>query len=180
MESMTITEALAEIKLITKKVAKKREVIQGHLTRYEHLADPYAASGGSAQMIKEEIQSVGDLEDKLVRIREAISKANLETQVTVEGETRSIYGWLAWRREVAEESKNSFTRWYSGAANALKAAGERPQVTKEEATGITFLVKLVGNVDLKDLAQKAERVTTMVQRLDGLLSLKNATITISF
>ncbi len=180
METMTITEAMAEIILIKKKLEKKRTTIGENLTRYEHMKDPFEESGGSSTMIREEFQSINDLEDKLVRIRTAIAKANLDTELTVEGELRSMAGWLAWRRDVADARRQHLKIASGSLAVEMKRVAERPQVTKDERSGETFLVKLIANWELKDLNAKAERVETISQRLDGLLSLKNATVMISF
>lgn len=180
MEKMSITEALAEIKLIDKKIDKKNGTIEAHLYRFEHIKDPFEAEeGGSAGMVAREFQSIGDHYARLVRIRAAIAKANLETALTVEGETRSIYAWLVWKREVFLRAKNTYERAISSVLAQMKTTSERPMTHKNDA-GEQILVRTTYHVKTKELGLVVEKMLTISERLDGLLSLKNATIQIEF
>ena len=73
METITITEALADIKTIGKRVAKKQEFVGSYLARVEAAKDPHAAHGGSAKVIDSERQSISDLWRRVVTIRTAIA-----------------------------------------------------------------------------------------------------------
>lgn len=88
MAGITITEALAEIKTIGKRIEKKREFIGGFLARQDGVRDPLEKDGGSAKAIAGERQSVNDLEDRIVALRRGIQRANDETSVTINGITR--------------------------------------------------------------------------------------------
>src|SRR5690348_16121509 len=112
--SLTITEALAEVKTIEKRIAKKRESIGQYLARQEKVKDPLANDGGSVDFIKREEQAVSDLEERLIAIRRAILAANTSTQVSVNGDTRSIQDWLTWRREVAPKQKDYLAKLRGG------------------------------------------------------------------
>lgn len=177
---MTITEALAEIKTIGKRIAKKREAVQAYLARQEMLKDPLAADGGSVEFIKRERQAITDLEERVVGLRRAIARANAETVVAVNGDKRSIADWLTWRREVAP-GKQQFLgalrnrveqirrEALSKGVNVVAAASA--VVSGGEAKPTDVLV----NVSEAELSQEIEAVETELGTLDGLLSLNNAT-----
>lgn len=176
MEEITITEAFAELKLITKKIAKKRETILQNLTRMEHVKDQF---GDTPKMVEAELQSIQDHETRFVRIKAAMSKANLENEITVEGETKSIYAWILWKRDIADNSLGFVNTAIRTVDAAVKRAETQPQVIKTD-TGEISVTKLVVNVDPKKMLSGSELTTQKLERLDGQLSLKNATIKIQF
>ena len=100
---LTITEALAEIKTITKRLDKKRQSITPFLARQDGLKDPLEKDGGSVKFIAEERQSILDLETRIITLRSGIAKANAETSITIGKTTRTIADWLIWRREVSAD-----------------------------------------------------------------------------
>ena len=57
MAKLTITEALAEIKTIGKRLEKKREHVKGFLFRQDVFKDPFYSEGGSFSMIERERQA---------------------------------------------------------------------------------------------------------------------------
>src|SRR5438105_988378 len=101
MPPITITEALAELKTIDKRIEKKREFVLGYLLRQEMFKDPLEKDGGSVSAIRREMQAIHDLEERKISIRRAIQQANERNTVTVAKQTRAIADWLVWRREVA-------------------------------------------------------------------------------
>ena len=98
---MTITEALAELKTIQKRVEKKREFIVNYLCRQEGLKDPLERDGGAVTAIIREQQAIQDLETRHVNIRTAIQLTNQKTTITIGDTTKTIAEWLTWRKEVA-------------------------------------------------------------------------------
>src|SRR5439155_22848829 len=97
----TITEALAEIKTIGKRLEKKRSAILQLIARDSRVKDPLEKEGGSVRYIQAERQSVKDLETRIVAIRTAIQKSNLSTPLALDGQSMSVAEWLTWRREVS-------------------------------------------------------------------------------
>lgn len=177
MAKMTITEALSEVNLIKKKVVAARDVVKTNLARPKHVKDPFEKDGGTAAVIDRQVQSIYDLTARLERIRGAVSSANLANTITVGEQTKTIFDWLTWKREVAEDQKSFVGFVYTQTKNLLDNAARNPQAWKDEE-GKTHLVELQSNVDLGAWLRKQEIVVEMVERLDGLLSLKNATITV--
>lgn len=175
MDTMTITEALAEIKTIGKRLTKKREFVRNFLARQEGLKDPLSREGGSAQAIRVERQAIGDLESRIIRIRRAIAKANDVTEVTVGIDTRTISEWLVWKREIAGERQKFLTSIQQMIGNLRSQArqkGWNVVKTDSEATADTdFIV----NLDERQLAEEIETLEQQLGDLDGQLSLRNAT-----
>jgi len=174
---LTVTEALAEIKTIDKRIAKKREFILSYLYRQEQLRDPLASQGGSAEVLRQERQSIHDLEERKVAIRRAIAAANADTILTVEGETRSMADWLVWRREVAP-ALQQFYGAMRDKINAVRQEAARHQVVMVAAEASAKPGDIIVNVDEKQVQESIDTLECTLGALDGALSLKNATTTI--
>lgn len=176
---MTITEALAEIKTIGKRITKKREFVSGFLFRQEMVKDPLEKDGGTVSAIRRERQAIADLEARVVALRLAIQKANTETQITVGKQTRSIADWIVWRREVAP-GVQQFLGGLRGSINKVRqdaqkkgvgftAAGESAQKPDD----------IIVNISEQELAGETEALEETLGSLDGQLSLKNATVLVT-
>ena len=66
MSKTTITEALAEIPTIQKRIKAKQDFILGYLYRQSTTRDPHEGSGGSATLISRELQAIGDCNKDLL------------------------------------------------------------------------------------------------------------------
>lgn len=177
---ITITEALAEIKTVGKRIEKKREFVRGFLARQDGVRDPLEKDGGSAKVISEERQAIGDLEARLIALRRGIQKANDETTVTINGKTLSINEWLTWRRDVAPGQK-AFLASIQSALNNVRQQAKQQGVALVSASATTAETKptdLVVNVDERAIGEEIERLEDTLGQLDGQLSLKNATVPI--
>lgn len=172
---LTITEALAEVKTIGKRIAKKREFIGGYLVRQEKLKDPLASEGGSAAAIAREQQAVDDLESRIITIRRAIADANARTEITLHGVTRTISDWLTWRREVAPERQEFNKKARLTLASLRQEAQRKGVALRGSEVEVTDPNDLIVNVPEKALADEAEQLERILGDLDGQLSLKNAT-----
>ena len=185
---MTITEALAEIKTINKRLLTKREFVTSYLLRHEEIRDPLDKDGGSATMIQRERQAIGDLEQRVIDIRAAIARSNEATKITIAGKTRTVTEWLAWRKEVAP----GVTAFLSDLRNRIRQVREaqaRGQVPRTDPRLAALAVQataisrekgekppeIVVNLDERELAKDSETHEEILGQLDGQLSLKNAT-----
>jgi len=182
MAKTTITEALAELKTIAKRLEKKRAFVLGNLTRQEMLKDPHEKDGGSRAAVDREMQAIRDLEERVVRIRAAIAEANRRESIAIEGSaldgagTRCIADWLSWRRDVAPMHQQ-FLAGISKMISEVRAQAARSQLrvnAGEEARPQDVSI----NIDERAHADRIEQLEAVLGRLDGLLSLKNATVTI--
>lgn len=173
----TITEALAEIELIKKKIKKKEDFIATNSTFATHVPDPFKSEGGQTKVVTQELQAVSDLYKRWVKIRSAIAAANLEETITLGEDKRSISEWLVWRREVAEKQRDFLGRAARNTLDFLKSKSNTPDAYKNDE-GKTVLVSWESAIHVDDLLKKEETIETILGELDGKLSLKNATITI--
>ena len=175
--SLTITEALAEIKTIGKRIEKKRQFVSEYLFRQDFLKDPLENQGGSKSAIDAERQAISDLESRVVTIRRAIQKANEATTVTLNGTSRSIADWLVWRREVAP-GQQQFLNAIRGKLGAARQQAQQKGIGLRVAGEVAANAQpqdVVVNLDEKALAAEIETLETTLGSLDGQLSLKNAT-----
>lgn len=174
MTQITLTEALAEIKLIEKKVESKKQFVLGNLYRFKHMNDPLI--DGKVKLASE-MQAIQDLYGRHVVIRGKIAEANLANKITIGDQTHSIHTWLTWKREVAEKHRDIFKTVHVALKAAMDTAGRQPQVYKDD-TGTIHVFEIVTNLDYQDYVKKHEETQDVIEKLDGLLSLKNATVTI--
>lgn len=176
---ITITEALAEIKTVQKRIEKKREFIGGFLARQDGVKDPLEKDGGSYQAIARERQAIADLEGRIVSLRRGIQTANEATTVTIGGAGRSIADWLVWRRDVApgyQQFLGKLRASLNGVRDQARKQGSGlvgPGAQAEKPTDI------VVNINEQDLAAEIEKLEETLGQLDGQLSLKNATVQIA-
>jgi hypothetical protein len=177
MAQITITEALAELKTIDKRIAKKREFVLTYLLRQEMFKDPLEKDGGSVSAIKRETQSIHDLEERKIVIRRAIQQANERNTVTVNKQARSIADWLVWRREVAPVYQQFLANLRSKIEQARVEAARRGAGVSGSAEAAKPTDVIV-NVNEQELAREIEALEDILGTLDGQLSLKNATLLI--
>lgn len=186
--TLTITEAFAELKTIGKRLESKRQSIAPYLWRQEGIKDPLLKEypeGGSEEFIKRERQAIGDLETRHIAIRLAIEARNLATSLTVEvapddTETRTIQGWLVWRKEVVMPRQ----QWLAGMRKTIQTTRQNAMqkglavLKVEEVSNSKDLRDIIINVSEVELAKEMERNEIILGQLDGKLSLLNATTTI--
>lgn len=174
---MTITEALAEIKTVLKRIQSKREYVTTYLVRIESLKDPLEKDGGSAKMIEQEMQAIKDLEQRVVDLRREINFVNDTTLVEIEGMKRSIAAWIIWRRDIAPQRErfiNNLRLKLDTGRNQLRV--QPMYMNKEEKDKP---LDMIVNVDEAALNKEAEQIKNILGQLDGQLSLKNATVMIN-
>jgi hypothetical protein len=166
---MTITEAFAELKTIQARLKKKREFIGSHLIYPDAIKDPLINDGGTLQVVQREQQAIRDLQERLIRIRSAMQEANLATTITIDGTTRSIAAWLAWRKDLQGGERdflNTVRRSIDNVRTNVRAKGDDPAKA------------VIVNIDEGDLGARMETLEKITSTLDGQLSLKNATVVI--
>lgn len=178
MNKITITEALSEINLIKKKIEHKKKTVLGLVVKPQHIKDPYVNEGGTTGYLNREFQAISDLEKRLVSLRGAISIANCESQITVGEIKMSIHDWLTWKREVSKEQTSFVNAVVSTVKQHMDQAQKSPQVW-EDAEGKKNLVVFESMIDYPAFIKKQEMLAEIFENLDGQLSLKNATVTVS-
>ncbi len=173
--SLTITEALAEIKTIGKRLEKKRDGIMPYIARQDGVRDPFEKDGGSTSFIAAERQGIRDLGSRIVALRTGIQKANDATSITLGGQTRTISEWLTWRREIAPNEQNVLAA-IRGQVNNVRETAKRQGVALAAPGSATQPQDFIINVNEQELAAQIESLEETLGALDGQLSLKNATV----
>lgn len=179
---MMITEALAEIKTLQKRIAKKRETVKVYLARQDGIRDPLEKDGGSPQFITRELQAVTDLEERLVALRRGIQTANATTMIAILGHSHTINDWLVWRREVAPELRKFLQEMRATLSNIREQAkrqGHAVVSATASAGGEVKPTDFIVNVSEMSLSAQAEEMEDILGQLDGQLSMKNATTPIA-
>lgn len=178
MAQITITEALAEYKTIEKRITKKEEFVLQYLLRQKRFEDPLVNEGGVVPALKRETQAINDLRERLILIRQKINEANTSNSVTIKDITRTIAEWIVWKEKVAP----SVTKFLGSIRNTIDQHRKQAltkgirTVTPEEAAQPDDLIV---HIDQLKLAKDQELLEEILGILDGQLSLKNATITIT-
>lgn len=171
--TLTVTEALAEIKTIGKRLEKKRQFVQQYMVHQNHVKDPLDKQGGSKQVVASELQAIADLEDRVVQLRAGILRANMGTELTLNGTTRSVQDWLTWRRDVSKGQVKFQQKLVQNVAEARRAAAAKELKVVEDGSDAGDH-DLIVHVDEKKLFEKAEELEQTLGALDGQLSLLNA------
>lgn len=177
--TMTVTEALAEIKTIAKRIEKKREFVMQYIARQDGFKDPIREEGGSIAAIQSALQAIADLEQRIVKIRTAIQADNQTRRLFVEGEGRTVAEWLTWRKEVATGSRDFVAKMRATIENMRKKAQSQGVSVIGAAGQAQSPSDVVINVDESALVKEAERFEAVLGTLDGKLSLNNATSVIT-
>jgi len=175
MQTMTITEALAEIKTIGKRLEKKRAFVEQFLARQEGLKDPLSREGGSVEALRETRQSIDALEERIIRIRRSIAKANDVVELSVGGRSRTIAEWLIWRREVASGRTQFLTRLQNAIGSVRSQAKQKGWNVVRAEGEAQAQTDFIVNIDERALSAEIELMEEILGSLDGQLSLKNAT-----
>ena len=173
---ITITEALAEVPTIGKRIAKKQQFVQDFLARQAIVRDPHEKEGGSVELIRRELQGIADLEQRLIDIRSGIARSNAVTKITIGDTTRTVTDWLTWRREIAEGQRSRMNNM-AGALRQLRAKAQ--QTNGKVGENVDGPTDWVININERQLADQIEALETTLGSLDGQLSLRNATTTIT-
>ena len=173
-KNITITEALAELKTLEKRIAKKLDNIIPYVFRQEAIRDPLEKQGGSKQYIERELQGLYDLQEHRLSLRRAIQKSNEQTEITALKETRTIADWLMWRREILPQKKLILEKVLQAITQARTQANQQNLSVTTKDSG-QYSSDLIINIDEIEVREDLESLEEIDGTLDGLLSLKNAT-----
>lgn len=180
--TMTITEGLAELKTMEKRIAKKREYISNYLGRQEGHKDPLERDGGSAEVIRRELQAIGDLQERHLKMRVSIQQSNHQTFITVGTVMRTVAEWLTWRKEIAPEQQVGLAALRQNLLRIRQQSQQKGYNVVSGAVAVSGETKptdIIINVDEALLAANLENIEYVLGTLDGQLSLKNATVMIT-
>lgn len=181
--TITITEALAELRTLLARIDTGRANVAQHMTRPADRVDPMAASGGQRAFVESAKQSVMDLLIRFRGIRSAIQRSNVNSSLECGGVSMTVAEWLTWRRELQPiersflESQLTTLRGARAKIDGREVQSFRGREPHPEA-GLVATAALVENIDENALVEEIETFTKIVGGLDGRLTLHNSTTTI--
>lgn len=170
MREMTILEALAEVRLLQKKVTDKQRQVLENLTRPKSRVDPLEKEGGSQEFVKRALQSIRDMENDIIAIRREINRASSENTITIGDITMSVSDWLVWRREILPSDRMFQQRL----VNQVSQERNRLKDTRFNQNQVVPGEDLVVHIPETELAERGERIIEIEERLDGQISLMDA------
>lgn len=180
METLKITQALSEIKLAEKKIASSLTFVLKNAKRDERLRDPFEKDKTTQEaMVKAELQSIADNEKRVVSLRMAINKANLENSITIEGQTKTIAEWIIWKRDILPRLQDRLERMNKELVVSPKVTTSAELWQREVNRQAPEVVNHVFNISEKKLLEEIQLVQSIEEKLDGMLSLSNANIDVT-
>ena len=165
---MKIIEALKELPLIDKKLAKIAVQIQQYSSEADngHMSLPFETPEKQAAEVDALVQSTNDLVTRSAHIRRALAMTNADIAVELGGKTRTISEWIAYRdRGFANQLRALQALNDSVARSNLKTAGF------DEEKGI----KIARFYDEKARNEKILAIEELQGQLDAKLEMVNAT-----
>ena len=149
-----------------KKIEDKKRELSHYTLRPEQLVDPMLKSGSTSDaFVKAAVQAINDLAAYALKLKAAITRANKNTTLTVNGAVMTIEDAVVWKREVAPLLVDLYGGMLTQARNA------RAQAYKPNAEAPKWVV----NFDEQEAMTKLEELKAALGRLDMDLSLLNAT-----
>lgn len=170
---LTITEGLAEIKTLKARIEKKRQGISPYIVRPAQMRDPMEKDGGVAQWIAREVQSIQDMEERIVAIRTAIQRVNLTTKIKIGDDEMTIAEWLTWRREIQGEAARFMRNLQETLARVRQDPRNQGRAIRSDGEAGTN--DIIAHIDEAALAKSYDEYMETIGALDGRLSLANAT-----
>jgi len=164
----TIQEVLAWLKYAEPKITKKGASINANIARPANQIDPMLTTlpGGTPEFIAREMKSIHDQTEEWIARRVAIQRSNLDTVVDIDGKKRTVAEWIVWKREVYPQ----LNAIWSQALGQIRRINAAPRKTDEPLP--------VFNIQETNIVSDLEALQNTYQKLDGLLSLNNATVTV--
>jgi len=170
---MLLTQALAEKKLIVKKIKSKYEQLESVIARKANEIDPYADDGGAEEYAHSILQSINDLQERYVSLVSATHAANASNSVTIGQTTRSIAEWIVYKGDLL----SLHTRGMYGVGHRISVEKQEVDSTnrsrsKDDMIDLTYAIPLANIADMNNI------LDTLASNIDSHLSIANATIDI--
>lgn len=176
---LTITQALAKINVLKKRIENKAAFVREHVARQKMYEDPFAAEGGTPKEIVSAQDSIRKNSESVIKLRCAINASNTLTYVEAAHLRRSIAAWLIWKREVEPSERTRVAALLEAIKRTREtAASKKVQVVSHDGEAQEPLDLMI-NIDEKALRLKASLLDDITGELDGELSQSNATTTIN-
>lgn len=171
---MNIAHGFSEIRLSEKKISHAEAFITQNLARGASLIDPYADKGSSQkEEVERSLQSIHDLEERIVDIKLAIARANASTSFTIDMVTRTVAEWIIWRQTSADRQLKLIQ---DVAATIRRLGNEHTASLRGLALGRdTKPDQMIFFLDEQWVRDQLDRHEEIYEKLDAELSVFNAT-----
>ena len=162
MGDMTVIEAMKELKLIEKKMARNSDLIRQYSSKLSTEKPRFDSEKAQEEKVKSLAQANEDLAKTYYRLHASINVTNIKTKVMLGGTEYTIHELLLYRRKLASMIADSYRSMDDHAARSqLRTAGD----------GVT--VDRLYNEDFKN--EKLEFWVDLRETIDGRLETVNAT-----
>ncbi len=176
--SITITEALQELKTIDKRIVAARDFVMSYGVRQGSTIDPLDLEGGSHKAVPAKLDSIRDLLERKVVLRSAINAKNALTTVTVAGQSRTVADWIIWRREAFKQELDAWTALQRKVLEARTQCAGKAITLREDGNQPTKVNEASCFIPEGTIAKRISQLQEIESVLDGKLSVVNATTTI--
>ncbi len=173
----TITEALAELKTLDSRISTTEQFILNYAVRQGSTIDPLQGDGGSDVVIPSKLQSLADLLERKVAIRDAINLKNQHTMVEIAGISRTVAQWIIWRRETFKREITAYQKLQTKILDSRRQCVEKG-LNLKEGEQPTSVQEVASFIPESEINTKIEQLREIESTLDGKLSLINAVTTV--
>jgi len=180
VETMTIADALTELKRISKVLPVRNRNIRRYSSKKRGNKDEVE---NQKKWIKEQKQSAADLIHRFTLIKLSINRSNLDTNLEFEGETFSVAEAILFKQHVHEMMTNlleSFTN-----ETGLRQINEYSRMfgvgsglTPEQLEKVDMVPELMYNE--AEIIKEKEHYLSLYSYVDALIEKSNHNATITF
>ena len=163
---MTIVEALKEVKLVEKRIAKNCESISQYASVLSNEKPAFDSEEEQRAMVKQLIQANMDLTTQYLRLKKNIEFTNLSTIVELAGKKYSIFELIHLRRKAGEFILRTFSC-------LTETASEQKRARFFAAAGQDVKVNRMFNES--DKMKSLNEWQEFIEKIDGKLEVVNAT-----
>ena len=164
---MKIIEAMKQTKYLRQKVDDLLGKIAGHCSDYEHMTAIY---DNQKDQVSSWVQMAEDTVKEILRLRVAIQRTNIATEVSIQigdkSVTKNIAEWIHRRRDLA---KLNLDIWA-----ALRSDEKHKFMAYKDASGEDQVSNLRLYYDPKQRDEKKDIFKQEPSLIDGALEVKNA------
>lgn len=198
---MTITRALAEIKLIEAKLQNFKPIVDVKIGSKLSI-NPHLTEDELISVTKSHVQSIIDLYDRRCKIKKAIAEANTKETVTIKHKTMTLIEAIDYKSS-SSLLKNQYENWkkqFNTCSNIIEkndmkieqevsakvesSYGSNQQTSKSIVSDLTeqykqiFGSKLISSFSVKEVDKLIEDLDEIISEIDMCLSEKNASCNI--
>lgn len=165
---MKIIEALKELPILEKRIAKQYQQIRDYSSYGSHVGPTFATQEEQINQVKSLIQSNEDLVSRYLKLRRVLNKTNCAIEVTIGTETLSIIEWITMRKSAGKMMIDTYN-----SQSILVATQHINTKPADIASGVS--VGVVRCFDEKEKNASIAAMQAILEKIDASLEMVNAT-----